>query len=490
MRVISGDEAYKLWKSGAESWNRWARRESRGTRVEFKGTIPRDGEGGSADFRGYYFPVSVTFNNVTLVNAAFDDASFGDHVSFLGTVFKNGAMFEKTHFVSGAAFRSSRFEGTARFLETTFSKRCDFQLTRFQSGAVFRGANFEETVTFNNLKCKKFITFSDVHFHGAADFRSSTFNGSCNFMSSTFEKGASFPNAKFQSNANFAGTSFQGISAFGQCHFKGPCSFELSTFDEVASFFEAKFEGRATFRHSKFNGSLDISGAKFLAIPDFRQTALGHHLSLRSAKISCGECFEDGDADRLRRLKEIAIQTKDHVLEQEFFALEMTAARTTEVPEQLQTRPLYRIRPSVRQVFKTKQFGNIKKQMRYEVLRRQTSNELRLLPNYLYGLLSDFGQSITRPILGILASLFIFATLFRAIATCQGAGWTSAFVYSGSLLFPFFSFARNEGKLARDALFGEDFLSLPLSVFGLVEGTLGLIFVFLIGLALRNRFRL
>lgn len=84
------------------------------------------------------------------------------------------------------------------------------------------------------------------------------------------------------------------------------------------------------------------------------------------------------------------------------------------------------------------------------------------------------GRQQFRLLIGNSTSWLIFTCLLRALAIEKDAGWDSAFVSSASLLLPLFGFARNNEKLAWDALFGVDFHSSTLSAAGFVEETLGL----------------
>ncbi|KZK79987.1 hypothetical protein PsAD13_04978 [Pseudovibrio sp. Ad13] len=489
-RLLAGDDAYALWKRGAVEWNRWARQEGKDWEVLFEGNIPKKEEEGSANFENFVFTGKVNFANATLLNARFKNATFQGEARFNGVQFKSETDFANAQFIQPVSFQHSRFEGKVYFPQTKFKKVCTFAQAQFKEDANFKQTIFSGEATFHKSKFCHYASFIEVLFWREVNFQDAEFFKNCRFESTTFHKSANFPGTVFRAGSQLVDCDFEGITSLGHAQFHADTSFELSTFEMLASFYAARFERQATFRHSKFNGSLDISRAKFLCIPDFRQTALGHHVTLRGATIERPIEFADEDADRLRRLKEMATQSKDHELEQEFFAQEMKAARSTEIPEHLHTQPLMKLRTAIRPIFNSKQFGKVRLHLIGELQRRRLVRLLRLMPNYVYEVFSNFGRSISRPLIGLLATLLAFSGVFQLLAIKEGASWSSAFVYSASLLLPFFGFARNEGRLAREALFGEDYHSAVLSLTGFTEGILGLVFVFLIGLALRNRFRI
>lgn len=158
------------------------------------------------------------------------------------------------------------------------------------------------------------------------------------------------------------------------------------------------------------------------------------------------------DADNYRRLKELAISAKDHDRELEFFANELRAKRFHE----------------------TKGFG-------------------ALAWSYLYEWFSDFGRSVYRPLVSLYTTVVLFGFVYwlAAQASARGSGLSldNGLKLSAAALLPFVAAARTSYGEAKTALFGVH-AGLWLDVLVIGEGILGLAFAFLIGLALRNRFRI
>ena len=101
---------------------------------------------------------------------------------------------------------------------------------------------------------------------------------------------------------------------------------------------------------------------------------------------------------------------------------------------------------------------------------------------YAYQWLSDFGRSVARPVAGLAAIWFVWGMYF---APCPNFGpcvkLGEGLTKSASLIFPFLGASRTLKK--------PDFVGLDLAM-AFLEGGLGVMFLFLIGLALHNRFRI
>ena len=377
---------------------------------------------------------------------------FPGHTRFTRSIFSGYADFEDATFKGVAHFEWAAFKAVAQFEDATFGGFAHFECATFDGQAQFLDAIFWDAF------------FEDATFGGNVCFTRSTFHGVATFHDATFSGAARFDVKMFDGDADFEHATFSGDADFEAARFNERAMFEGATFEALARFSRVHFCGPTSFRSTRFKAAFDTSRVAFRNVPDFRQTSFGAHVTLRSFEIEQDREFDDEDADRLRRLKELAIGARDHELEQQYFALEMRAARHHEFPRDFPWDPPFRLLPMALYWF-------------------------RLVPNYLYDWISNFGRSLIRPAGGLIATWFGSAFAYTLTATQPDAGAGDGFVYSGTLLFPFLGFARHAGELARKALFGED-LPTWISALGFIEGLLGLIFLFLIGLALRNRFRL
>ena len=312
----------------------------------------------------------------------------------------------------------------------------NFSKAKFRGGdasfgwAIFAGGdtNFDET------------EFSD----GRADFGAAMFRGgAANFYNAKFSGGATiFTQAEFSGgNTCFISTEFGGEEAdFGGAKFSGG----------RVEFNGAVFSGAANFEGGIFDSPVDLEGARFKQVPDFRRTILAAHFTLHDVTVDLRHDAPGIDADRYRRLKQLAVESRDHKSEQYFFARELMAMRGHE------------------------------------------TRGWALVPDYLYEWTSDFGRSLGRPTFFFVATWFFFGLVYAVWFGKTGMG-IKGLVYSAMQLFPFLPGLRRHLKELEDTLFTKslpDSVSAAVFALSMIEGVLGFIFLFLIGLALRNRFRI
>ncbi|MDK1289797.1 hypothetical protein [Pseudoalteromonas umbrosa] len=222
------------------------------------------------------------------------------------------------------------------------------------------------------------------------------------------------------------------------------------------------FKGNVTqldCKKARISGSLRIEG-EFKCIPDLRQSKIDHHVDLgglrvrlkRFFKAGCGveEALDDDDADRLCRLKEIAEQNKNHGMALAFHADEMRASRWIK-------------------------FG-----------------KLQSVLDMFYSLTSNYGQSIARPFFYLALSIIMFAiySLKQPENIHKDEGqFKTAITVSIATVTPFISISKTEREAGIAKLYGDS----PPEDYGLysyAHAGISFVFIFLIGLGLRNRFRI
>ena len=351
--TLKGPEAITLWKQGKEAWNQWVKEHPEAdidfSRVAF-GRYRYDRNCQiSADawpFAGFQFPKGeVNFSgaefgngNVNFVEAQFGDgnvnffeAQFGDGtVSFSGAEFGNGNVnFVEAQFGDGnVSFIDARFgKGTVSFSDARFGNgTVDFWNARFGDGAVrFGGADFGDgDVRFEGARFGKgTVSFSDAEFgEGNVNFFEAQFgDGTVSFSGAEFGNGnVNFWNARFgEGTVNFWNARFgDGAVSFDSVKFEGPAGFSHLT--QASSAF--------SFRNAHFGQSLTLSSKNhFTCVPDFINTHMGHHMSLRGVHLLPQLKTGPEDIGRFCRLKELAEGQKDHERALEFKAQEILATR-------------------------------------------------------------------------------------------------------------------------------------------------------------------
>jgi len=369
------------------------------------------------------------------------------------------------HIEKGATidFRGFKFpKGTVSFVDVNFG---DLH-TNFDSAHFFGYVSFSNA-TFGSIRAD----FCGAKFDGGVTFWNTDFGkGDIYFVRSNFTKGADFSDAKFGNRgANFTGSNFSNGEIifinveFGAGHF----GFENVNFNGDVDFSGLKVNKdikSVSFKNSSFNGTLCFSDINFETVVDLTGTRLAGHVELGEFKCSLkvrtknilflkylvAEKHEDRFS--FARLKELAENNKDHANALEFHANEMRAKR-----------------------WYNKDF---------------LSNSILDL---VYDKLSNYGRSLKRPLFCLISVWLFFSGLYFLLSPniwiSTGKRIEESMAFSGGLLIPLFpssSVARSEGV---EILFFNN-LSPLLHFITSSQSLLAATFLFLFGLAMRNRFRI
>jgi len=503
---------------------------------------PEKGE--AIAWSSYVFPTNIPAVNfhaaIFVSTASFEKATFTNTAIFQGATFTRDANFGEATFENLANFQAVHFAGTADFTKARFIGETIFTWAVFGGHANFRDAAFmSSTANFVRTEFKSEVTFVDAHFEGRAIFQQAKFVGEADFwrahfvgeafeaffFRATFEKQANFQAAHFAGTAYFWGAQFASEAIFQEATFEKPTKFQEATFAGEANFKQAEFVDKATFEKTTFKGVADFHAARFgktvifgssewRAVPDFVGTAFKDGMAiadLDTLQTSLTNHTLDWRndptpatiTDRLQALRKMARDADDRPRELDYFALEL--------------------------------------QSRY-----QGAGLIKWLV-WLYGLFSDYGRGIGRPfgwLVGLWVgcalgyslliknappialwlcltvwALFIGATIDLWLfdrrqkssphpknhwwvlwGACVGQwGWLlwSIPQYGNALslslvnALPALGVASEARKSSLEALYGcVECVPAVVHVIGVVEGVAAILLLFLIGLGLRNRFRL
>ena len=506
--LLKGDSAKQKWKQGRDVWNKWVD-DNPEANVSFAGVTFEDDDktdyiigvilNRGFNFVGYKFPKGIV---------CFKDAEFSDgNVEFFGTEFGDGDVsFSNTRFGQGTvSFANTRFgQGTVSFVNTRFgSGTVNFGNTRFGTGTVsFDSAKFGDgNVFFCGIFGHGFVTFEQAEFgEGNVSFVGTNFGeGDLSFYGVKFGKGdviyntvafgkgdVSYDNVIFgEGNVSFNHSTFGvGDVSFANANFGiGDLSFHQTTFEgKIIDFSLLKVVGDANFNDifvsqnceqfcfnkATFDGPFSLSYnlvnnepensprqyAKINFIPNLIGTKTSHHVNLHNlyCKPKFTEKFllnmaEDiNDSERLGRLKELAESNKDHESALRFHADEMRVKRWVKRPR------------------------------------------MASFLDLIFDKTSNYGQSILMPSLLLLSmfSLIFIVSLFGSPCHYKVLNLNNAFNLSLSKTIPFVSGLAIEGKDAAGYLSLSGYIKSFINVLSIFS----YIFLFLIGLGLRNRFRI
>ena len=214
----------------------------------------------------------------------FDNASFRDDVRLSGaTVTANltcsAASFAKRVFLEGVQFRSlAKFTSSAFGGSVTFGK-----------GSKFGSAAYLDQATFAEL-----FEVREAIFDGPVSFIGSAFARPVTIETCQFNQSVAFDDCEFSRAVRFTGSTF-GAPAGKDAAKKnaalnaGPMrvSFERSTFEQMAYFDGVKFYSEPDFSGANSQSSFSFNGCRFVhTLPRFLGTSLGSEPHIGT------DCFE------------------------------------------------------------------------------------------------------------------------------------------------------------------------------------------------------
>lgn len=322
-RRFKGPGRRHLWRKGSTAWNKWAA-ENPNAKVDFSRIDFSKYD--DVSFAGFHFPAGngrVSFFKVT----------FGD-----GNVY-----FSKTAFGDGDVdFSYATFGGDVNFVCTSFGRgSVDFSYTNFGSGSInFYSVNFGHSrVIFSraivgggglNFAYTKFST-EDITF-----VQTVFGDGDINFFVTNFgDSNITFLYAKCGTGhftivgckfGNGEGKSEQEDAA--EADQKGAITFTHTDFGGRFSFQNCKETGNIqslSFKGCVFNAGVTLA-AELTCVPDLRGTIVTAHIDLEELLVnSKSRAIEE--APKYRRLKELAERNRHHEAALRFFADERRCMR-------------------------------------------------------------------------------------------------------------------------------------------------------------------
>ena len=363
----------------------------------------------------------------------------------------------------------------------TFSDEIDF------SGLILVHSNFRK-VQFKNR-----VSSSDkTRFYGQSYFDEATFEKNVFFNKTCFDAPVSFAGACFKSMATFLGVDFMGGASFNNAKFESGVMFNDSKFEErffsgiigaliLVDFTNATFMGRASFRETLFGNDeraysrriwperrVDFTNTKFMTTTDFRKAAFGGVPAFFNATL-----HEDTDFGGVDWKKAETKNTRVDYAIRAWERLELIMSRLE--------KPLDRHR-----------FFRLKMRAR-----RRTDGWFLWMLNWLFEATADYGWGVGRAFGWWIGHWTIsgFVLFVSTNPTAANTKWWELLRVALSTGFAnahaFLYLTASEGYLAacRKLLETSDEWGL-LNAVGTTEAVLGPIFLFLLLLTLRNRFRL
>ncbi len=192
-----------------------------------------------------------------------------NEIDFSGLIFEDNINFSELVFPIDVSFVGTKFATTANFANTIFCDRANFDQAVFSNGANFYRAKFSGETHLSRINFYQNMyqtSFTEATFSGLTIIRETKFYGNTYFEKTVFSNWAifidtqflhpvEFRTATFFSNADFTNTIFATWAIFENTTFSGKMTFKNATFSESISFDNIKVTGRTDFTNAKFKKS-------------------------------------------------------------------------------------------------------------------------------------------------------------------------------------------------------------------------------------------
>ncbi|KZN49886.1 hypothetical protein [Pseudoalteromonas luteoviolacea] len=471
IKVVKAKSAHliRLWLEGKGAWNDYM--EKTPEEVDFRGIDFSDEmltKNYSEDarvavllsertsitevsFKGYIFPKKASFHRAKFPGSlSIDKATFKDDCE-LGEIEVSGSlMIGSTTFEESFKLDHASIGGDVEIQGCVFNKALECSGGSFSGDFNIRNCSVYRISSFQNSKFSESFELSGCTFRGAIQFRTMDVKGAFSVYHSAFNSSLVFRGSRFHKDVVFFSCDFEGVSAsFKKCRFES--SFELILRENKRNFQKLLFNGA----HFK----LDVNVSALLAcVPDFRQTKIDHHFDVEHLKVQLNRKKNDGailesaidpeDAERFCRLKEIADSNKNHDKALLFLADEMRARRWNSI------------------------------------------STFESILDGFYSLASNYGQSVKRPVILLMFNIFLFAQFTCSYGEREARGkFESALVVSVATITPFMAISREARKSSLDKIFNNG-VPERYYLYSYLYSFSAFILIFLVGLGLRNRFRI
>jgi Pentapeptide repeats (9 copies) len=319
------------------------------------------------DFVGHCFESGLNAHKVEFLSLAnFVGALFNSSAVFTNAVFNHGANFSDATFSEYVSFKKAEFSWVANFGNAEFNKHANFDDAIFHGNGLFNNTVFHDEAMFFSTQFDDYTLFSGASFDGAAYFRGAKFNEYVSFINATFSKSTYFTRAEFHNQCHFG---FVQALEQKETSFAGEANFENSIFKNVGHFERVRFINLVPSFQGVDNATtrIEFSGDSYFPKHDRTEDAV----------------------NRLGHLKRLADEHGQTDQALNFNALELHAKAGL-----------------------------------------ATTSSFTKLVTWVYGAVSDYGRSFTRPVATYVALLLITLLLATGHAAfclpakdCYGARW-------------------------------------------------------------------
>jgi hypothetical protein len=364
-------------------------------------------------------------------------ASLGGRKVFSGKISAPHVKFSKL------LLRVIEFPELVNFEEIDVSESCTlFECvfkTQFDCTNSLFGSGQSDSVVFDMRNCVFQASQDPAKRLGfLPNFADSVFNGTALFLNSRFLFRSSFSGVAFKSSADFGGSTFEGYTEFKSSEsnptvFFGPADFSLPVLSDMSSFGsvtfkDATFNDRVDFSNRIFGNFTEFGAVKFNEAPKFHGSTFHQNVSFRNARFDWRQSRPLRPSGLLiaGRFRIWLSKTKHLFLR----LFQQTKSRYT-LPESIEIHNQYckNATSSFRTLRQAMQGNDDARQaaiFHREELRARHSrfgdkevSRFEVWVGGAFSILSDYGESILRPIAIMLVSVLLSAS---ALSGLSGGG--------------------------------------------------------------------
>lgn len=361
------------------------------------------------------------------------------------------------HAALEARYRQACLErGAHPALPMPRNRNCDLSNIKLDRLLGAQGFLFLGDTDLSGASFASDVYLSDAAFLGIADLSGVTFSSEVILARAIFGRYALFTGATFSKNTDISNVTFTYSVDFSDSYFLDRANFSGATFSGDANISGATFADITNFSTTVFRRSVSFADATFYAFPpNFHEATLHSDTDWVGARWPAPPLDIDNAKRHVRyyqRLKQVMEALKKHEDELDFFAREMKAQR---------------------------------------VVDGKWSGRWAL--NGLYGALSDYGRSVLFPTFYLIISIaafFAFLTFAGECLSSVGGALQCDYIPAEKALGLSLTSALGFLPLKKEIYSDLSSLSSAAHAIMAVETLVSFALLFLIGLGLRNRFRM
>ncbi len=261
---------------------------------------------------------------------------------------------------------------------------------------------------------KKDTYFTMAMFSGEAHFLEATFSGEAYFRMATFSGTADFGGATFSGKADFRWATFSGEAYFGGAMFWEEAYFGGATFSGAADFFSVMFSGGAYFGGATFSGSADFDAENngedmFIDETVFAACRFTQPEKIRFRKVSLANCrFLETDVSQVQFI-DVGWTRKGKF----WFPRNAVHDELTEYPDYTLIAQLYRrLQANYVNNYRYSEASDFYIGEQEMVRKAKGKVGQYLSTNFLYKIISYYGESFTLPLLWLAFILLAVPAVF------------------------------------------------------------------------------